>query len=663
MTQTTLRRLLPLVAALLACPQAPIAHAQALTQPATAATAAANRRVLDVLPFADKADFDDAQRGFIATLPASEQLRTPQGTLAWDFGAYRFVQGAAPDSVNPSLWRQALVNNFAGLFKVTERVYQVRGFDIANMDIIEGDSGLIIIDPLLSTETARAGLELYYQHRPRKPVVAVIYSHSHADHFGGVKGVVDEADVRAGKVRIFAPAGFMEEAINENVVAGNAMNRRAQFMFGTPLAVGTQGHVDAGLGKAVASGTITLIAPTDAIAKPFEAHRVDGVDIEFQLTPETEAPAEMHVYFPQLRTLCIAENANHTQHNLLTPRGALVRDARKWAYQLDAARLRYGDRTDALIAQHTWPVWGSDRIKGFLADTRDMYAYLHDQTVRLMNKGYTPTQIADEIRSLPPGLANKWYLRGYYGTISFNVRAIYQRYLGFYDGNPAHLNPLPAVESARRTIEWMGGADAVLERARAAFDQGDYRWVAQVLNELVFAQPANAAAKALQARTLEQLGYQSESAVWRNIYLLGAQELRGGIAQRTQSTSSADIARAMSVDMLFAYMAIRVDAAKVEGQQALINWRFSDDGSRYAMTLRNGALTVLPEQQAGGADLTITLAKPVLIALSAGVLPLDKAVQDGKAKVEGDARKLQLLLGSLDTFRPNFPLVTPAVER
>jgi alkyl sulfatase BDS1-like metallo-beta-lactamase superfamily hydrolase len=639
------------------------AGAASAPNPATGVTAAANRAVLDTLPFKDKADLEDARRGFIAAMPETGLVSDAHGGRIWDYGAFGFVKGDAPDTVNPSLWRQAMGNNVAGLFKVTERLYQVRGIDISNMDIIEGDTGLIIVDPLVSAEQAKAGLALYYMHRPQKPVVAVIYSHSHADHFGGVKGVVDEADVKAGKVKIYAPVGFMEEAIAENVVAGNAMNRRATYMYGALLPRSAQGLVDNGLGKATSGGTITLVPPTDLITQPFESRRIDGVDIDFQLAPETEAPAEMHMYFPQFRVLCPAENATRTMHNLLTPRGALVRDARKWSQQVDASRVRFADKADILIAQHLWPVWGRERIESFLADTRDMYAYMHDQTVRLMNKGYTPTQIADQLRTLPPNLANKWYARGYYGTLSYNVRAVYQRYLGFWDGNPANLNPLPPVEGARKTIEWMGGADAVLARAKDAYAKGEYRWVAQIANQLVFAQPDNADARHLEADALEQLGYQDESGPWRNIYLTGAQELRDGVAPRTPRTAGADVVRAMTPDMLFTYMSVRLNADKIGDQQAVINWNFTDTGGKYAMTLRNRVLTVVPQYSAAKADVTVTLPKLMLAALGAGVISVDQAVKDGKIKVEGDAGKVATILGSLDSFTPDYPIVTPVVNR
>ncbi|WP_454726936.1 MULTISPECIES: alkyl/aryl-sulfatase [Cupriavidus] len=627
---------------------------------ATPATAQANAAWLQALPFADRQDFEDARRGLVARF-AQTAIRTADGRTAWDFGAYGFERAeAAPATVNPSLWRLAQLNNEAGLFKVTERIYQVRGADLSNMNIIEGDTGLIVMDPLISAENARAALDLYYANRPRKPVVALIYTHSHVDHFGGAKGIVGEAEVKAGKVAVIAPAGFMEEAVSENVLAGNAMSRRAQYMYGTNLPKSETGQVDAGLGKATSRGTITLLPPTDLVGKAIDTRRIDGVDIEFQLTPGTEAPAEMNLYFPQMRTLCIAENAARTQHNILTIRGAQVRDAKAWSYYIGQALQRYGERSDVLIAQHHWPTWGQARIAEFLSDQRDMYAYLNDQTLRLMNQGLTPMDIADTLRRLPEPLASKWYARDYYGSVSHNVRAVYQRYLGFYDGNPAHLDPLPPAQAARKTIEWMGGADAVLARARAAYARGEYRWVAQIGNELVFADPANAAARALQADALEQLGYQTENTTWRNAYLTGAQELRNGVARAaTPGTASPDLVRALTVPHFFDYLAVRLNAGKAAGKTLTLNWHFTDLQQRYAMTLRNSALTYLADSQFPQPTAAITLDKATLDKISLKQLTLPEAAQNGSIRIEGDPRAVASLFGMLDSFDGFFNIVTP----
>lgn len=632
-------------------------------KPATDITSRANAAWLDKLPFADRQDFEDARRGLVARFP-EPAIRTADGRVAWSFEAYAFErERAAPATVNPSLWRLAQLNNEAGLFQVKDGIYQIRGADLANMTIVEGEQGLIVIDPLMTVDTARASMALYYANRPRKPVVAVVYTHSHVDHFGGVKGVIDEADVRAGKVAILAPAGFMEEAVSENVLAGNAMSRRAAYMYGARLPRNASGQVDTGLGKATARGTVSLLPPTDLISREIETRRIAGVEIEFQLTPGTEAPAEMNLYFPASRVLCIAENAVRTQHNILTLRGAHVRDPKAWAYYLGQSLQRYGERSDVLIAQHHWPTWGKARIVEFLSDQRDMYAYLNDQTLRLINQGMTPLDIADKLKTLPQPLASRWYARDYYGSVSHNVRAIYQRFMGFYDGNPANLNPLPPVESARRTIEWMGGADAVLARLRDAYARGEYRWVAQIGNQLVFADARNAAARALQADALEQLGYQSENATWRNVYLSGAQELRNGVDRRNAGgLGSADMVSALSVQNYFDLLAVRLNADKAAGQTMTLNWSIPDQKGRYAMTLRNGALTYLADSAFPQPTATITVDKATLDAINLRKLTIPDAQRDGRMRIEGDRQAVAGLFRMMDTFDPAFDIVTPATD-
>jgi alkyl sulfatase BDS1-like metallo-beta-lactamase superfamily hydrolase len=625
---------------------------------ASAQTAASNSAVLQQLPFSDRTDFDSITKGLIA--PFKGQVKDASGKVIWDIPAYDFLaRDQAPDSINPSLWRLAQLNAHAGLFEVSPKLYQVRGLDLANMTIIEGDDGLIIIDPLTVAETAKAALELYYQNRPHKPVVAVIYSHTHVDHFGGVRGVIDEADVEAGKVKVFAPAGFMEHVVSENIFAGTAMSRRAQYQFGSLLPRGERGQVDAGLGKSSPNGgTVSLIAPTDLIEKELETRTIAGIQVEFQLTPGTEAPAEMNLYLPQLRALCMAENATQMMHNILTPRGAQVRDAKAWSQYLDSSLARYGDKADVLFAQHNWPTWGGERIRTFLADQRDMYAFLNDRTLHLMNQGLTPLEIADSIKKLPGALDQKWYTRGYYGSLSFNTRAVYQRYLGFYDGNPANLNPLPPVETARRTVEAMGGGAAVLEKMRGAIAKGEYRWAAQLGNQLLFAEPDNAEARKAQAETLEQMGYQSENATWRNMYLTGAMELRNGVPAHTGSSVSVDMVRAMSPDMFFDYLAVRLDSDKAVGHDLTLNWTFEDPRQDYNLTLRNGVLT----HRAGlnpQADAGLSMSKATLDQISLKQLDFPTAIQEGLIKLQGDGKKLGGLMGSLDTFSPQFNIVTP----
>jgi alkyl sulfatase BDS1-like metallo-beta-lactamase superfamily hydrolase len=621
-------------------------------------TKASNAAVLQQLPFTDRTDYESVSKGLIA--PFKGQVKDASGKVIWDIQAYDFLsKDQAPESVNPSLWRLAQLNAHAGLFEVSPRLYQVRGLDLANMTIIEGDDGLIIIDPLTMAETAKAALDLYYQNRPHKPVVAVIYSHTHVDHFGGVRGVIDEADVKAGKVKVFAPAGFMEHVMSENVYAGTAMSRRAQFQFGSLLPRGDHGQVDAGLGKSSPSGgTVTLIPPTDLIDKELETRTIAGLDVEFQLTPGTEAPAEMNLYLPQLRALCMAENATQMMHNILTPRGAQVRDAKAWAQYLDSSLARYGDKSDVLFAQHNWPTWGGERIRTFLADQRDMYAFLNDRTLHLLNQGLTPLEIADSIKKLPGSLDQKWYTRGYYGSLSFNTRAVYQRYMGFYDGNPANLNPLPPVDTAKRTVEAMGGESAVLEKMRGAIAKGEYRWAAQLGNQVLFANPDNGEARKAQAEALEQMGYQSENATWRNMYLTGAMELRNGVPPHAGTSVSVDMVRAMSPEMFFDFLAVRLDSEKAVGHDLTLNWTFEDLNKDFNLTLRNGVLTHRAGLNAQ-ADAGVSMSKATLEQISLKQLDIPTAIQKGLIKLQGNGKKLGELMGSLDTFAPQFNIVTP----
>jgi alkyl sulfatase BDS1-like metallo-beta-lactamase superfamily hydrolase/choline dehydrogenase-like flavoprotein len=659
-------------------------------KPASAITAAANAAVLQQLPFDDRTDYEDAQRGLVA--PFRGEIHDAQGRVLWNTATYDFqrtpgvagsdVAGSgqsagmirvsdqkpkvqadkAPDSVNPSLWRQAQLNNYAGLFRVAEHVYQVRGLDLANMTIIEGPHGIIVADTLTAVETARAALDLYYANRPHKPVVAVIYTHSHADHFGGVRGVVDEADVKAGKVSIYAPDGFMHEAASENVFAGNAMFRRAIYQAATGVPRNERGQLDTGIGKSgPAGGSLGLIAPTVLITKPYETHRIDGVEFEFQFTPGTEAPAEMNFYLPQMRVLCMAENATHTMHNILTPRGAQVRDPKAWGKFLDESLVRYGDRAEVLVAQHNWPTWGGENIRTLLADQRDMYTYLNDRTLHLLNQGKTPMEISEAMQKLPGNLAKKWYARGYYGSLSFNSRAVYQRYLGFYDGNPAHLNPLPPVEGAKHYVEAMGGAGNVLKLMQVAMQKGDYRWAAEIGNHLVFAEPDNKAARDAQADALEQLGYQAESSLWRNMYLMGASELRNG-TRPLPGRNAADMIRALEPSMFFDFMGVRLDSEKAQGHDMTLNWVFSDLKTPYALTLRNGVLTYREGMRNAKADVTVTMTKPTLDRINLRQVDLKTALAQGDIKVEGDGGKLGELMGMMTTFDPSFGIVTPNVK-
>lgn len=635
------------------------AHADSPGKDATDLTRQSNQQWLQRLPFADRNDFADARRGLLEAV--DQAVVTADGKTVWDLQRYAFLNGEAPATVNPSLWRIAQLNTIAGLFKVTEGIYQVRALDLANMTLIEGEHGLIVMDPLLSVETAKAGLAMYFRHRPQRPVVAVIYTHPHVDHFGGVRGVIDEADVKAGKVQVIAPQGFFEHAISENVLAGPAMKRRAQYMYGAPLPRGPRGQVDAGLGKGVpANATVSLIAPTRLIEKPIETLRIDGVDIEFQLTPGTEAPAEMNLWFPTFKALCMAENASHVQHNVLTLRGAQVRDAKVWAYYLDQSLLRYGNQAEVVFAQHHWPTWGGEAIREYLADQRDMYAFIDSQTLRLINRGLGPTEIAAELTSLPPRLASKWYSRDYYGSLSHNVRAVYQRYMGFYDGNPATLNPLPPRETGEHYVKALGGAERVLTLAKQAYDNGDYRWVAELTRHLIFAQPDHRAARELQADALEQLGYQSENATWRNAYLTGAQELRNGVATTASRGGSADdLVRALTPSLFFDYLGVRVDAAKAAAQDLTINWRFTDLNESYALTLRNGVLTHRDHTQHAKADVQVSMSKATLDLIALKQTGFLKETKSGGIVISGEREKFMRFMAQLDEPDGRFNIVTP----
>ncbi len=489
------------------------------------------------------------------------------GRVVWDSGAYAFLEGENPGTVHPSLWRQSGLVARAGLYAVVPGIYQVRGLDLSNITFVEGETGVIVVDPLISVETAAAALALYRGQRGDRPVVAVIYSHSHVDHFGGVKGVTSVEEVDAGRCQIIAPAGFMEPAVAENVYAGTAMSRRAGYMYGAALAKGAAGQVGAGLGQTTSAGTVTLIPPTLDITSTGQTETIDGVEIVFQLTPGTEAPSEMNFYFPASRALCMAENATHTLHNLLTLRGAVVRDPHIWSRYLTESISLFGHRSDVVFASHHWPTWGTEELVEYLSLQRDLYAYLHDQTLRMLNQGMVGSEIAEAI-VLPPALEQSWATRGYYGSVNHNVKAVYQRYLGWFDGNPAHLWEHPPVESAVRYVEFMGGAEAVVAKARESFDAGDLRWVVTVLNHVLFANPDHAAAQELQAAAFTQLGYGAENGTWRNFFLSGATELRDGNFGTPTASASPDILAALGIGQVFDALAIRVNGPELVGRGA-----------------------------------------------------------------------------------------------
>lgn len=606
------------------------------------------------LPFHDTADFDNADRGFLAALSPCV-IRAADGRVVWDNDAYSFLGGAAPTSVHPSLWRQSTLAAKQGLYEVVPGIYQVRGFDISNVTFVEGETGIIVIDPLISTEVAAAALALYRAHRGGdRPVVAVVYTHSHADHFGGVLGVTSQADVDAGAVAVLAPEGFVEHAVQENVYAGPAMTRRATYMYGTLLPRGPLDQVGCGLGQAPSTGEVAMIVPTIVIRETGEKHTIDGVEIEFQMAPGTEAPAEMHFYFPRFRALCMAENATHNLHNLLTLRGALVRDPRAWAGYLTEAIDTFADRADVVFASHHWPTWGRDSIVEFLSLQRDLYAYLHDQTLRLLNQGYTGVEIA-EMFQMPPALERAWHTHGYYGSVSHNVKAIYQRYMGWFDGNPARLWPHPPEALAPRYVDAMGGIDRVVELAKTAFDSGDFRWAATLLDHAVFTDSDHVVARALYSDTLEQLAYGSENATWRNFFLSGASELRDGNFGTATQVASPTMLSQLTPEQIFDGLAVRVDGPRSWDLDIAIDITFADSATNYRLTLRNG---VLVHRKAAADSTTAT----VTVKLDSKFRLLAVAMGDFTSpglEISGDQAALQALLGVVDRPDPNFNIVTP----
>ncbi|MBA4608544.1 MBL fold metallo-hydrolase [Aeromicrobium sp. Marseille-Q0843] len=612
------------------------------------------RAVLESLPFSDTRDFEDAERGLIA--PITEPVLAEDGTVLWDNSTYDFIEGEAPDSVNPSLWRQSRLAATDGLFEVIPGIYQVRGMDLSNTTIVEGDEGVVVFDTLLSVETGAAALALYRQHRGDRPVKAVVITHSHADHFGGIRGFVSQEDVDAGRTRIFAPEGFIEHAVAENVYAGTAMNRRAGYMYGAALARGPRGGVGAGLGQTLSVGLVSLMEPTDMITTTGHEETVDGVRMVFQMAPDTEAPSEFLIYLPDFKALCAAEDATHNLHNLLTLRGAVVRDPHGWAKYLTETIDLFGDDVEVVFASHHWPTWGNDRVVEFISLQRDLYAYLHDQTLRMMNQGLVGPEIA-EAMTLPPALENAWSTRGYYGSVSHNVKAIYQRYLGWFDGNPAHLWEHVPVERAKRYVRLAGGIDAIVAAAKEAFAEGDYRWAAEIGNHAVFAEPEHGAAREVLADTYEQLGYGSENGTWRDFYLSGALELRDGQFGTPTETNAPDVIGQLTPEMLFDAIAIQVDGPRAWDAKLSIDVVLTDADERYRLWLANGVLTYSARPQKGDPDATITATRRALPALAGG---LDAAgLSAAGIEIAGDASALGTLTSVLDPGDKNFAIVTP----
>ena len=625
---------------------------------ASAPVIAQHEARLKALPFADTRDLDDAARGFLGTIE-NARVTSAQGRVVWSLEPYGFLsEEKAPATVDPSLWRQSRLNMHHGLFEVVPGVYQVRGLDIANMTLIEGDKGVIVVDTLTSIEGARAAMELYFQHRGKRPVAAVIFTHTHTDHWGGARGVLDDAMLAAG-VPIIAPNFFMEHAVSENIIAGPAMLRRAQYQFGPFLAKGVRGQVDCGLGKTMAAGGVALLRPTDLIIATGDKRVIDGVEFEFQMAPNSEAPAEMHFFIPRYKLLNLAENCTHNFHNLLPFRGADVRDALAWSKYLGEALQMWGGKAEAMCGQHHWPVWGQERIDTMIREQRDLYKYAHDQTIRLMNHGLNAAEIAETIR-LPQSLEGAWHGRGYYGHIRHNVKAIYQKYLGWYDANPVNLDSLPPVEAGKKYVEYMGGADAILKRAAADFAKGEFRFVAQAVSHLVFAEPDNQAARALLADTFEQLGYAAESSTWRNAYLFGAQELRQGMPKTPpRSPMPRETLAALRTEQLWDVLGIRLNGPKAEGKRIVLNWNFTDTGESFVLNLENSALTYVKGTQAPDAHAGFTLARSVLDEVIAKLTTFPEAVAAGKVKVSGEPLRLGELMMLMDEFPRMWEIVEP----
>ncbi len=638
-------------------------HFHPLGQPPSAHTAAAQQAARLLLPFEDERDFDEARRGRVAT-PRDRRILAADGKVVWDIGSYDFLlDGQDFDSIHPSLQRQAILNMEYGLYEVLpDRIYQVRGFDLANITFVRGDTGWIVFDPLTMTETAAAALALVTEHLGERPVVAVVYSHSHADHWGGVRGIVDEADVRSGAVPVIAPTGFLEHAVAENVYAGNAMNRRMTYQYGTLLHRCPFGHVDQAIGKAVANGTPGLIAPTVSIGEPIEERTVDGVRMVFQNTPGTEAPVEMNTWFPDWKAFWAAENIVATVHNIYTLRGALVRDALEWSRQINKALYLFGQDAEVMFSAHTWPRWGNDRIQEIMRTQRDAYANLNNAVLHLANQGVTISEIHN-VYQPPVSLQRQWAARSYHGSVEHNARAVINRLLGYWDGNPATLMPLSPADSAPLYVELMGGADPILARGQTLIDDGQYLHAVEILNKLVYAEPGNVAAKRLLADAFEQIGYQKESPSVRNSFLAAALELRSGLPDGTFPKSTGpDIIRAVSTAQFLDLLGIRLDPKRAESASFVINLISPDVDEQFVVELANGTLTSLEGHLADNPDLTITINRSDIEQAMTGAVPLQQQVADGTAQLDGDASVLMTLAGMLVHFDPTFEIM-PGTER
>ena len=611
------------------------------------------------LPFEDKRDFKEAKRGFIAA-PPYKQILAEAGHVAWDMGSYQWLleDGKDFDTLHPSLQRQAILNMAYGLYEVLPgKIYQVRGFDLANISFIKSKKGWIVFDPLTSKETARAALDFINETLGKRPVVAVVYSHSHADHFGGVRGVVDEKDVKSGKIKVIAPTGFMQHAVSENVYAGNAMTRRMFYQYGVLLPRSPYGHVDQSIGKNTAAGNLGLIAPTVIIKQDFETLTIDGVKMEFQNTPGTEAPSEMNTWFPDLKAFWAAENITGTIHNIYTLRGAAVRDALKWSKNINESLYRYGAQAEVMFAAHSWPRWGNDRIQDVMRTQRDAYAYLNNDVLHLVNQGVTINEVHNLFK-MPESLQQNWAAHSYHGSEAHNSRAVVNKYIGYWDANPATLIPLSPRDSAPLYVEMMGGAERIMAKGKELHDQGKYLEAVEILNKLVFAQPDNQAAKDLLADVYEQIGYQKESPSVRNSFLNGAYELRHGLPKgATPSTGSPDLVKAMSTDLWLDFVGIRMDPARVAGKHYVINLITPDNAEKYVIELSNSALTNIKGHQATKPDLTITLNRSDLDLIMTGEKSFDEQIQSGKAKLNGDRTAYEVIKGALLQFNMGFEVL------
>jgi len=610
-----------------------------------------------VLDFSNRTDFTSAERGFIATI--EDDILDAGGNTVYSPTAYDFLNAEAPNTVNPSLWRQSQLNAKHGLFEVVDGIYQVRGFDLSNMTLIRGNKGWIIVDPLITKETAAAALALANKYLGTRPVIAVILTHSHIDHYGGIRGIVSQEDIANGKVQIIAPAGFTRETVAENILAGNQMARRAGFMFGSFLPKGPKGHIGSGLGQGISTGSSGLIPPTYEITQTGETLTVDGVEMVFQMTPGAEAPEEFMFYLPKFKAFCQAEEITRNQHNLLTPRGAQIRNGLKWSKHIDDTIQMFGDKIDVSFGSHHWPTWGNANILDFYEKQRDTYRYIHDQTLRLANHGMTMAEIAEQIK-LPKSLASEFYNRGYYGTTNFNSKAQYQYYYGWFDGNPAHLNPLAPVAEAEKMVEYMGGSTAILEKAEQDYQEGEYRFVATALNYVVFAEPDNTSAKSLLAKTYTHLGYKSESGPWRDFYLTGAQELTMPLLKDVViNTTNPDMIANLPLDLFFDFMAVRLNGPKAAGLDMKINFNFTDTGEQAALHLKHAVLNTRMGQQHENAAATITLSRADLNRIILKQTNFPALMKQGAVKVDGSLLKLRKFMSLQDDFKYWFNIVTP----